>query len=326
MPLVSVIMAVYNGELYLAQAIDSVLSQTLTDFELLIVDDGSQDSSAKIIRSYQKRDSRIRFFQLETNRGISDARNRAIAEANSKYATIMDCDDICMPQRLEQQVAFLEAHPEIGLVGVSGRAVDKDLSPLFELNMQRNHCLIVLEMFIGVGLMFQTIMTSLAALTAVGGYAPGRRTGEERDLTWRLLTEGRLKFANLRDHLLIYRRHESSVSHSQQAGLQAERDEIRTRMLRQLWDEAPPDTLVRFRRLRLYRKLSWTERRAAKKDILRLIEALIAKDLVDAKDRPLLLAHMNRRLEGTMPRHWQICLHWCRYRISRLRSIAGSID
>ena len=317
MPRVAVIMAVYNGETHIVQAIDSVLSQTLTDFELLIVDDGSQDNSAKIIRSYQERDSRIRCFQLEANRGVADARNRAIAEANSKYVTIMDCDDISLPQRLERQVAFLEAHPEIGLVGVSGHAVDKDLSPLFELNMQQQHCLIVLEMYIGIGFMFQTIMTSLAALNDVGGHAPGRYAGEERDLAWRLLTDGRLKFANLADHLLIYRRHESSLSHNEDPGLQAQRDEVRTRMLSHLWDEAPPDTLARFRRLGLYKKLNWADRRAAKKDILRLIEALIAKNLVDDKDRQQLLAHMNRRLEGTLPRQWQKFLHWRRLHFSK---------
>lgn len=325
MPLVSVIMAVYNGEAFLAQAIESVLSQTLTDFELLIVDDGSRDNSAEIIRSFQKRDGRIRFFQLGVNSGIADARNRAIAAATSKYVTIMDCDDICMPKRLELQVAYLESQPEIGIVGVSGRAVDENLSPLFELNMRQQHCLIVLEMFIGVGLMFQTIMTSLSALSLVGGYAPGRRTGEERDLTWRLLTEGRLKFANLGDHLLIYRRHERSVSHSQDAGLQAERDEIRTRMLRQLWGEAPHETLVRFQRMGNYQKLNWADRRAAKKDILRLIESLIAKELVDANDRQLLLAHMQRRLEGTMPRQWQRFLHWRRHRLGRLRFLPKAV-
>lgn len=313
MPLVSVIMAVYDGESYLSQAIDSVLAQTLTDFELLIVDDGSRDKSAEIIRSYQDLDRRIRFVQLAENSGIADARNRAIAEAKSKYVTIMDCDDVCMPGRLAQQVEFLEAHPDVGLVGVSGRAVDENLAPLFQLNMPPNHCLIVLEMFFGVGLMFSTLMTRLKALKAVGGYAPGRRTGEERDLTWRLLTEGRMNFANLSEHLLIYRRHESSVSHNQDAGLQAERDEIRTRMLRELWGEAPSDTLLRFRQLGLYRKLSWAERRAAKRDILRLIESLIATELVDARDRPQMLAHMNRRLESTMPRQWQKFLHWRRH-------------
>ena len=70
MPLVSVVMPVYNGEKFLAEAIESILAQTFTDFEFLIVDDGSQDNSAEIIRAYEERDDRIRFFQLERNVGI----------------------------------------------------------------------------------------------------------------------------------------------------------------------------------------------------------------------------------------------------------------
>ena len=81
MPLVSVIMSVYNGEKYLTEAINSILAQTFAEFELLIVDDGSKDNSAEIIRSYEQGDSRIRFFQLERNMGLASARNRGISAA-----------------------------------------------------------------------------------------------------------------------------------------------------------------------------------------------------------------------------------------------------
>ena len=123
MPLVSVIMPVYNGEKYLAEAIDSILVQTFTDFELLIVDDGSQDNSAEIIRSYVKRDSRIRFFQQEQNEGSANARNRGIANAKGEFIAAMDCDDVSLPERLQKQVDFLESHPEIGALGTRGRGV-----------------------------------------------------------------------------------------------------------------------------------------------------------------------------------------------------------
>ena len=317
MPQVSVIMSVYNGEMYIAEAIDSILAQTLTDFELLIVDDGSQDNSAQIIRSYQERDCRIRFFQLKQNMGIADARNRVIAQAKGDYITIMDCDDISLPERLEEQVAFLQANLEIDVVGVSGKAVGPDLAPLFNLNMPQRHCIIVLDMFVGVGLMFQTIMLSIDSLRSVGGYASGRRTGEERDLTWRLLFEKKQKLANLPQHLLLYRRHELSVSHSQDPMLQAQRDEIRTRMVLQLWGEAPEATLERFYKLRLGGKLSWAERKAAKRDMVRLIESLIDRRLVEPGDKPMLVSAMNRRLEGTTPRLWQMFCHWRRHHFQR---------
>lgn len=313
-PTASVVMSVYNGELYLAEAIDSILAQTLTDFELLIVDDGSQDSSAQIIRSYTERDSRIRFFQLERNMGIADARNHAIAAATGEFITIMDCDDISMPKRLEKQASFLEANPDIGVVGVSGRAVSADLAPLFDLNLQQQHCKIVLDLFVGVGLIYSTIMLRGNSLCAIGGYEPGRRTSEERDLAWRLLYDLKLRFANLPEHLLLYRRHERSIGHTKDLNLLAERVEVPDRMLRQLWGEAPPQSLDLFLRLRMYKKLGWAARRAAKEDILRLIDSLIESNCVDESDKPLLIAAMNQRLEQASPRLWQQFSHWRRYR------------
>ena len=177
MPLVSVVMAVYNGEDYLAEAIDSMLAQTLSDFELLIVDDGSQDNSAQIVRSYQNRDGRIRFFQLERNMGVADARNHAIAQAMGKYTTFMDCDDISLPERLEKQVAFLRANSNVEAVGTSGQAVSETLAPLFDLCMPQHHAIIVLDMFIGVGLIFNTTMLRTDLLKAVGAYDAGRTGG-----------------------------------------------------------------------------------------------------------------------------------------------------
>ena len=114
MPAVSVILSVYNGEKYLAEAIDSILAQTFSDFELIIVDDGSSDSTASIARAYAQRDSRIRFMQLARNMGLADARNHGIAAARGEFATMMDADDISLPQRLEKQVGFLRANPAIG--------------------------------------------------------------------------------------------------------------------------------------------------------------------------------------------------------------------
>ncbi len=318
MPTVSVVMSVYNGETFLAEAIDSILAQTLTDFEFLIVDDGSQDNSAEIIRSYQQRDSRIRFFQLERNMGIADARNRAIAEAAGEYITIMDCDDISLPERLEKQVAFLRANPEIGVVGARGRAVSEDLStPLFELKVPEKHCLIVFATLVGVSFIFTTIMVRAALIKAVGGYQPGRRAGEERDLCWRLLWHRQIGLANIPEFLYIYRRHESSLSHNRNEVLESQRRETLAGILQQLWGEAPEATLNRFLRLRMQEKLGWAERRAAKNDMSRLIESLIVHNLVHTSDKPLLLAEMNRRLEGTTPRLWQQFCHWRRHHFQR---------
>lgn len=115
MPKVSVIMPVYNGEKYIEQAIDSVLSQSFRDFELIVVDDGSTDRSAEIVGSY--RDTRVRYVTNPCNLGLAAARNRGIEVSNGEYLAWLDCDDISLPNRLLKQVALLDEYPNIGLCG-----------------------------------------------------------------------------------------------------------------------------------------------------------------------------------------------------------------
>jgi glycosyltransferase involved in cell wall biosynthesis len=108
---ISVIMTVYNGEKFLREAIDSVLNQTFQDFELIIIDDGSTDSTLKIINSYS--DSRIRLIENIQNRGQSYSRNLGIKESKGEYVAIMDADDIMYPSRLEKQLDFLQSQNRI---------------------------------------------------------------------------------------------------------------------------------------------------------------------------------------------------------------------
>lgn len=113
----SVIMPVYNGQKYLEEAIHSVLNQTFKNFELLIIDDGSTDSSLKIIQSIK--DYRIRILKNEKNRGIAYTRNVGLKESKGEYLAWMDCDDLIEPNRLEIQLDYLKNHPEIGICGTA---------------------------------------------------------------------------------------------------------------------------------------------------------------------------------------------------------------
>ena len=115
-PTVSVVMPVYNSEKYLDEAMESILAQTFQDFEVIAVDDGSTDRSGVILDGYAETDPRIRVIH-QMNQGISATRNRGMAEARGKYIAVMDSDDVCIPERFEKQVAFLEEHPEVGLCG-----------------------------------------------------------------------------------------------------------------------------------------------------------------------------------------------------------------
>lgn len=117
LPKVTVLLPVYNGERYLAETLASLFQQTYTDFELLIIDDGSTDSSADIIQRVA--DPRIRLLKNPKRLKLSGALNRGMRESKGKYIARMDADDIAFPQRLQQQFDYMEAHPEIGVCGTA---------------------------------------------------------------------------------------------------------------------------------------------------------------------------------------------------------------
>ncbi len=117
-PQISVVMPVYNvNEIWLKESIESILSQSFTDFEFLIVDDGSMDHTYTVCQRYAHEDSRIRLFQFANNRGIAAAMNYAIQEAKGKRIAIHDGDDISLPTRLETQYRFMESNPSVVLLG-----------------------------------------------------------------------------------------------------------------------------------------------------------------------------------------------------------------
>ncbi len=116
-PRVTVLMSVYNGEAYLTQAIDSILWQTFTDFEFLIIDDCSTDSSAVILDDCAKQDPRIRVIKNEDNLGLTKSLNVGLREAKGEYIARMDSDDISLPNRLSLQVSFLDNNKDVGICG-----------------------------------------------------------------------------------------------------------------------------------------------------------------------------------------------------------------
>ena len=317
-PLVSVVMPVFNGEKYLAEAIESILTQTFADFELLIVDDASEDGSADIIRDFQNRDARIRSIKLAENVGIASARNKGNAVANGEYIAAMDCDDVSMPERLEKQVDFMQSNPRIGLLGTCARTVNADLTSYRDFEVPLQHALITINIYFRPRFVHSSTMIRREYMIAVGGYAPGRRVADDLELQTRLLAKTHIRFANLPDALLLFRRHAKSTSQMLDDRAAAKGgQEPRERLLRYLWNEAPESTLDRFNRMRRGVKLGLVERRLARRDLQRLIEAFIARNCVDPSDETLLVDTMNRLLEQTTPRLWQMFCHWRRYNFGR---------
>ena len=121
-PRVSVLMTVYNAALYLRESIDSVFAQSLKDWELIVVDDGSTDASPSIMQDYT--DPRVRVFPLPKNIGRTPALRHAFDQARGHYIAVLDNDDISHPERLVRQVAFLDKHPDVALVGSWAQYID----------------------------------------------------------------------------------------------------------------------------------------------------------------------------------------------------------
>ena len=121
-PKVTVLMSVYNGEKYLREAVDSILAQTFKDFEFIIINDGSTDKTAEILKSYK--DARIKIVNNDKNIGLTKSLNKGLKMARGKYIARQDADDISFPKRLETQVRYLEEHKSIIAVGTCINRID----------------------------------------------------------------------------------------------------------------------------------------------------------------------------------------------------------
>ena len=141
---VTVLMSVYNGEAYLREAIDSILGQTFSNFEFLIINDGSTDKTSEIIESYN--DYRIRIIEQE-NIGLPKSLNKGLSLPNGDYIARMDADDISLPSRLEKQIKFMDANPKIGISGTWIKTIGEKPNHVwkYETNPQMIKCQLLLD-------------------------------------------------------------------------------------------------------------------------------------------------------------------------------------
>lgn len=204
-PLVSVVMPVLNGRRYLSQAIESILGQTFSDFELVVVDDGSSDDSAEIVARVL--DPRVRLLRHSSNMGVAAALNHGWEAACGSFIARMDSDDISHPTRLERQVTFLSEHPQIAAVGAWARGIDEFGKPMnFYLRPATSPGKLAWRQ---CPLVHPTVMLNRALLGPLR-YDP-QVAAEDYDLWLRMLKAG-LLIANLPAVLLSYRLHVSQVS------------------------------------------------------------------------------------------------------------------
>lgn len=209
-PRISVLMSVFNGERYLRPAMDSLLAQTLGDFELIVVDDGSTDSSPLILDQYAASDSRVRVIHQQ-NQGLTRSLNHALALATGEYVARMDADDICFPERFARQTEFLDNHPDVLCLGTAYEAIDAESKPLGRRQMATEPAQIDrAHLAANTSLAHPTILVRRQAMDAIGGYDESYKTTQDLDLFLRLAEHGTI--TNLDEPLLYYRWHDENVS------------------------------------------------------------------------------------------------------------------
>lgn len=204
--LVSVLMPAYNASGYIEDAIESILGQSFRNFEFLIIDDGSTDSTVELIKRYS--DSRIKLIQNETNKGLIYTLNKGLDIAQGKYIARMDADDISKPERIEKQFTFLEANPAIDILGTAFNI----LNTQYEIHHPIYNEDIRIKLLDDNAFAHPSVMMRTSALQKYNLYYKSEYKHVEDYQFWIQAAINGLGLANLDDILLLYRQHDSQVT------------------------------------------------------------------------------------------------------------------
>lgn len=219
MPKVSVIISTYNGDRHLVESVGSITNQTFSDFELIIVDDGSTDRTRDLLNTFH--DPRIRVLTNQQNFGIALSQNRAVSTATGEYLALMDHDDISLPHRLETQVDFLDSYPTTGMLSTNSVNIDKDNHVTSEARYPTDEIEFAWNtLILGCPNVHTTLMIRKSEFDRTGGYGDQFRFACDYDLISRLILT--TKAAHLDEPLVKWRAHASSVSRDKNDALMAE--------------------------------------------------------------------------------------------------------
>jgi len=229
-PLISVILPVFNAAPYVAEAIQSILAQTCENFELLIVDDASDDESGSIIRLFS--DSRIVRLDNEVNRGLSFSLNRGMRHARGVFLARMDADDISLPDRFARQVDYLQKHPDVAVCGSWMETFGDGGETVWKV--PEHHDAIVSRLVFESALCHPTVMVRRSLLVDAGlEYSEEYRLAQDFELWSRCFRS--LRFANIQEVLLRYRLHGHNRDAARQKKQAEFADKVRLRLIAELW-------------------------------------------------------------------------------------------
>jgi glycosyltransferase involved in cell wall biosynthesis len=209
-------MPVYNGAAYIAEAIDSIIAQTFTDWELLIGDDASTDDTEKTVRTYT--DSRISYYRNDENRGHTDTKYSLLDKSSGDYIAFLDADDVALPARFERQVTFLDENPEYGMCGTWGIMIDPQGKKIKDIAYAAEH------EYIRCGLLFSAVFLQSSLMVRRNLFRDYYYDPEiplVEDLNFECLLAKNCKLANIPEKLVKYRWHATNISNTKQETLTA---------------------------------------------------------------------------------------------------------
>jgi len=218
---VSVLMAVHDGEKYLRQAVDSILAQTFSDFEFIIVDDGSSDNTIPMLEKYAAEDRRIVLVRNKINLGLARSLNFGLDLAKGEYIARMDADDVSLPERFAVQVLFLDTHPKVGALATAANLIDAQgmVGPLVQFPEQHVRLQWIMCFFENP-IIHPSVMLRRKVIGDKGGYDESFITSQDFDLWSRMAQSTEL--ANIQDVYLHLRKHEENISHTRYHQQQAD--------------------------------------------------------------------------------------------------------
>jgi glycosyltransferase involved in cell wall biosynthesis len=214
MPLISVIMPAYNASEFISEAIESVLHQTITDFELLICDDGSTDDTSSIIKYYSKKDKRIVLYENNINIGNLKTTNFIFSNCNGKYISLQDADDVSDPKRFEVLLTLFEKNIKLGIVGSYYNVIDSKNNLLQSCRLPLENKAIQEEMKKEViPILYPSIMVKKEIANKAGFFQPFFNRKGYADFDWMARCAEVSEAENSAEILYSYRKHESSFTH-----------------------------------------------------------------------------------------------------------------
>jgi len=208
-PEISVVMSVRNGESYLSEAIESILNQSFEAFEFIIVNDGSTDNTAKVLRNFANQDLRIKLIELEAS-GLPVALNTALNYASAPFIARMDADDISLPLRFSKQLEYLKRHEEIAVLGSAAIIINDTGQKRKMKRMPTKPSEVKKALPHKCCIIHPSVMIRRKALQEIGKYSTDYKIAEDYDLWLRISDSSGL--ANLRQPLIELRRHSKQVT------------------------------------------------------------------------------------------------------------------